>query len=328
MKNEITQWDTFISYRSKNVKTARRVAEYLIASGLKVWFAEYEILLKDRANFLSHIDKGIEHSSTGIVFTNDDYAASLHCQHEMNKMLKHIGPDKILQVHIPAESRTAELWPQLLKAKAHIFDGDIPDTLAFIAKNTNWGTIKTESKQLPSSLRNFKGKCLGYPYVVDISGWELIQKSFHGGGPCCVIRIGQNDLYWNLQYGLEMDPKVYTARSSWDEKDERELFDSIYEYASRYIRKYQSEQSVKGVHFVPLFENNHIAITYFDGKFWKRRYSIMWLHPRSNEAAEFVFTFQFDGSFEDFLLNSSLMDELVASLEWKNKKSGFMGWIN
>ena len=41
----------FVSYKSQDVGVARRIADHLIASGVGVWFAEYQILLVARDRF-------------------------------------------------------------------------------------------------------------------------------------------------------------------------------------------------------------------------------------------------------------------------------------
>ena len=80
------KYNIFVSYRSKNIHIVRPIAEQLMAAGLKVWFAEYEILLSGRQRFKEAINHGINNCSFGICFTNDRYAQSEHCQKESNNM--------------------------------------------------------------------------------------------------------------------------------------------------------------------------------------------------------------------------------------------------
>jgi hypothetical protein len=97
---ERTIYDFFISYKSENVDLARTVADHLTASGQKVWFAEYEILLYDRDQFEMEIDDGIRHSRYGLVFLNDIYATSKHCGREIAQ-LQAQKPEYVLIVRIP-----------------------------------------------------------------------------------------------------------------------------------------------------------------------------------------------------------------------------------
>ena len=50
-------WDIFISYKSKDVEIARKIAGRLITSGIRVWFAGYQILLTGREYFQQAIDR-------------------------------------------------------------------------------------------------------------------------------------------------------------------------------------------------------------------------------------------------------------------------------
>lgn len=100
-----TIYDFFISYKSENVDLARAVADHLTASGHRVWFAEYEILLYDRDQFEMEIDDGIRHSRYGLVFLNDIYAASRHCGREIAQ-LEAQKPDFVLIVRVPDQG----LW--------------------------------------------------------------------------------------------------------------------------------------------------------------------------------------------------------------------------
>ena len=92
--------DVFISYKSKNVDVARLVADRLIASGRKTWFAEYEVLLTDRHRFQEAIDRGIRECKYGLALTNNDYANSKYCRAEMDQLLKFCGPKKIMEIMI------------------------------------------------------------------------------------------------------------------------------------------------------------------------------------------------------------------------------------
>jgi tetratricopeptide (TPR) repeat protein len=58
---------------------------------------------------------------------------------------------------------------------------------------------------------------------------------------------------------------------------------------------------------------------------WKRRVSIILVHPRTAKAAEFLFTFEFLGSFEQYCLHNQVMDELCRSLRWGESGDGLTG---
>ena len=97
------KYDCFISYKSKNVVVARQIADRLVASGRKVWFAEYEVLLYNRDRFPEEIERGLRDCKYGIVLTNDDYAKSEYCRSELVRLLEFCGPERTLEIMIPSE---------------------------------------------------------------------------------------------------------------------------------------------------------------------------------------------------------------------------------
>jgi len=105
-------FDFFISYKSENVDLARIVADHLIASGQKVWFAEYEILLYDRDKFEMAIDSGIHDCRYGLAFLNSAYATSKHCGREIVQLLAKKARN-ILIVRIPDEKSPKEHFEEI-----------------------------------------------------------------------------------------------------------------------------------------------------------------------------------------------------------------------
>lgn len=313
-------YDVFISYKSKNVDIARLITDQLIASGKKVWFAEYQILLIDRDRFQEAINKGIRECKYGIALTNNDYADSEFCEKEMVQLLQFCGAENIIEIMIPDESKTHQKYEQLKKNPAHIFAGDVDETLNFVAQNTGWkiAPFIQAARNLGEDI--FEGNCLGETYTIDVTGWELIDKSFHGGGPCYVRNVEGLDVFWNLQYGEDYSPRAYEARLRLSQKNDRALYEELCHYANRYFGEYKPGSRITAVHLLFIEGSSNFAITYHDGNFWKRRYSIMFLHPETYRVAEFVFTFQFPGSFKQYCRCVALMDDLVLTLNWGKKK--------
>jgi tetratricopeptide (TPR) repeat protein len=292
------KYDSFISYKSKNVVVARQIADRLIASGRKVWFAEYEVLLNDRDRFQEAIDRGIPDCKYGLALTNDDYAKSECCEAEIAQLLKVSGPEKVLEIMIPKEP--------LLRWVGETLDWEILSPI----------TIAPANKDI-----SFTGKCLGDTYTIDVSGWNLMHESFHGGGPCYTRNINGFDIAWNLQFGEEIDPRVYEARIS--QRDEREFYKYICNYGYQYFSNFRPGSRVIGAHLLWDYKGkSQLAITYYYKPFLKRKYSIMLLHPITNRAVEFVFTFEFTGKFEQYCHYAELMDNLVMTLRWGEDKEG------
>lgn len=314
------KFDAFISYKSKNADTARFIADLLIASGKKVWFAEYQVLLTDRDRFQEAIDKGIRKCKYGIALTNDDYADSEYCGREMKQLLEFCGTNNIMEIMIPSEPKTHQKYEQLENASAYIFTGNADETINFISQITGWKIAPRIEVYRKHREDIFEGDCLGEAYTIDVTGWELIDKSFHGGGPCYVHKVEGRDIFWNLQFGEDYSPRVYEARRRLNQQNERAIYNEICDYANHYFRDLKTGYRIVGVHLLYIEGISHFAVTYYDGKYWKRRYSIMLVHSKTYNAAEFVFTFQFSGPFKQYCRYVELMDDLVMALKWGESK--------
>ncbi len=309
-------WDVFISYKSKDVEVARAIADRLIASGLRVWFAEYQILLVQREKFQQAIDKGIRQSAYGIALTNDEYAGSEYCEREMVQLLRHPGADKIIEVMIPQEPLTHQKYSDLHKASRIVYTGDIEQVMKDLVEHTNWKILGGLTRTEGFTPTIFTGNCLGDTYTIDVTGWDKVTDSFHGGGPCYSTKFDYRPIYWNLQYGEEISPEVYEARFNLDKKNDRKLYDFMVDFANRYFRNYHANWIITGVHLFFLQGTSHFAVSYSDRMLWKRRYSIMLPQRSTGRAAEFLFTFEYAGPFKKYCQVTPIMDDLVKSLKW------------
>src|SRR5688572_28681679 len=279
------RFDAFISYKSEDVEHARRIADRLIASGRRVWFAEYQILLTARDRFQEAIDRGIDRSRFGIAITNDLYAGSEHCRGEMKRLLAHCGPERVMDIGLPPQPARRRNFPQLADSPALRGSGDIDAVLGFIGEVTGWRIAPAPERIGSGPPCLHRDTCLDLPYSVHVTGWTLVDPSFQDGGPCYGLpRLG---LLWNLQYGEEFDPAVYDARRAGAEarNDDRALFEAMCDYADGYFSRYRMGEPV-GVHLFHLDGVSHFALSYRSGRYWKRRYSAMLVDPQTYKAAE------------------------------------------
>lgn len=97
-----TPQDIFISYKSEDAGLARTVAEALKALGVKIWFAEYEVLLDNYDEFQNAIDSGIDACQYALLFTSNPWAESRWCQVEIARILQRIPLERIIRVNLPA----------------------------------------------------------------------------------------------------------------------------------------------------------------------------------------------------------------------------------
>lgn len=108
--------DFFLSYKSEDAVIVRMVAEQMRATGASVWFAEYDVGLANREHFMEEIETGIARCRFGICFTNNEFATSSYCRKELELLLKHIGPRRIIEVALPREDLPHHTFPQMKEA--------------------------------------------------------------------------------------------------------------------------------------------------------------------------------------------------------------------
>jgi hypothetical protein len=131
------RFDLFLSYKSEDAALARRLCEHLTASGWRVWFAEYAVLLKDRTTFQEAVAAGIRHSRLGLCLTNPRYALSPHCRWELELLLHpdHGGPARLLEIKVPGDPSLYAQFPGLGRARSLQFRNDLGEVFRFIEQS-------------------------------------------------------------------------------------------------------------------------------------------------------------------------------------------------
>lgn len=309
-------YDLFLSYKSENVAVVRHVADQLIANGLRVWFAEYCILLSDRDRFQDAIDAGIRQSARGVVFTNDHYASSPYCSREIEQLLEpnHCGPDKVVEIRIPEEPLTHGKWQALEHSPAMNFTGNVAEVLRFVQSTAAYDVefVCPPEADEPKTVA-FRAGDLGYS--VDAAGWAMVEEGHDEApgthwGPRFERRLGHYQAGWNLVIG---SPTVVnrTPIPRGDNVDDR----ALYEQAVAFAREYVSEAGAecKGVHLLFVGGYSHLGLTYWRNGLWLRKYSVVIPHPSTQVSTEFAFTWSFAGPFREFCRNAHLMDRVVSS---------------
>ncbi|MGZ4353368.1 MAG: toll/interleukin-1 receptor domain-containing protein, partial [Gaiellaceae bacterium] len=126
------RYDAFISYKSVDVRVARELADQLIASGRRVWFAEYEILLSNFDEFQQSVLEGLRRSKRAIAITSDLYTQSQYCAVELATLMERVGPGRILEVRLPGEHESHRLFPELSHSP-QCTSRDTAEILSFVA---------------------------------------------------------------------------------------------------------------------------------------------------------------------------------------------------
>jgi hypothetical protein len=315
-------FDVFISYRSRDVALARHVADTLIASGLRVWFAEYTILIAGRTRFEEAINDGIRRSQFGVVFSNDSYVKSPYCRLEVEQLLAagNCGPDHILDVRLGDERETRRMYPQLSESPTVDFDGDIDHVLRAIERTTSWHVEPvTAGRRTAEPVITSHGD--GTIFTLDAAGWRLVRSggrpTLYGiEGPACTRTERGCETRWNLIVG-PMIPGARPSAVKSDAMDERQFYDMMLQFAAQFIATVNARCA--GVHLLHVGGFGQVALTYWfrHDDYWTRRYSIVLPHPKTGQSIEFAFTFGFFGPFGEYCRQANDMDRVVGSLTWK-----------
>lgn len=315
LRDKTAEFDLFISYKSHDVDLVRPIADRLIASGLGVWFAEYQILLQDRDKFGQAILDGIDNSAFGLAFTNNRYIDSCHCQFEIERLLVRQGPARILEVKIPEEDRPHQRYPALGASPGEAARTR-SDMLRFISDVTGFAVAPEPFPAAGVKRETFyTAACLGRPVRLNTTGWRLTkrgQRDDEGSTQGLEFKFqGLYPLFVNLYSGPETS--IPGQRQDQD-IDDRRMYDYLLEYAPRHLGRLQTKP--KGVHLFFHKGLSQMALTYWMEHYWTRKYSLVIPNPVTRETAEFLLTFGFIGSFEEYCLHTSLMDDFARSLDW------------
>ncbi len=311
------KYDFFISYKSQNVYIARQIVDQLISSGYNIWFAEYRILLKDRGQFQTVIDEGLANSEQAILFTNKIYAESPYCSDEAEKLLQNYGQDKIIEIKIPAEPEVHQKFPALAGCKS-VETFDVNEMINFLKKTVAPAVCTIEI--IPSKPEfKFEGVCKGAPFTLYASGWKITQKGTSylgdiGNGLEIRYKKVKQKFYMNIHFSIDESELAKFKSMDIVSADDRKLYDALLEYSKKHVSRLDAE--VLGAHLVFHGGASQLALTYWMG-YWTRKYSITLIHPTLKKPVEFLFTFGFQGTFQEYCRYVHIMDSVIKSLEWK-----------
>jgi len=331
-------YDIFISYKSQNVLLARQIAERLIASGFKVWFAEYELLVKDqlmlqemplseRMDLINAaIQQGVMICRYGLVLTNNRYADSEYCRFEAENLIRLLGSQNVFEVMIPPEDSPHQKCEGLSLCSSMVYQGSLEDVLEFISNHTGWKLKPMDARPGDVSSQTYKGKYLGHPYMLDMGGWELQKPgeetpdltTQNQKGPSFIRKVEGGVLSIGLILGVDFGIDNYRtelARTEVDVDDDRKLYDHLIQIGGLLMSKLKAR--ARGVHLVHQGEHGQFALTYNLWGALTRTYSIILGIPETNRLAEFVFTCGgTEMTFKGFCEHAYLYDEVILSLRW------------
>ena len=320
------RWDWFVSYSHHDVNHVRTIVDALLARGLRVWFAEYLVLLKDWTDIdrefnsdsrlatgtsvaiddslamiriQEAITQAIATSDHGLVFTSAHCSVSRYCRWERSLLWGAHGPgaDHVVEVAVTLDPSAA------LKLCGAALSLELSHALAQRAEHTR--------RQILADAR------LGY--AIDIQGWRIVHRGGHASsaqfveGPTLARTLNSRQLTMNLIIGTGTVVSRPSHESTVMDDDWR-LYARAAAWANRFFTAHSRD--CRGVHLFSLHGYSHLALTYWLGRAWARRYSIVLPAPRTGESIEFAFAFAFQGPFMEYCRHTVLMDDVVASLKW------------
>lgn len=327
------QWDFFISYKSEDANVVRRVAERLIAGGFRVWFAEYEVLLRNFDEFLDAIQKGTQNCTFGLLFTTSRYATSKYCQQEVNwlrQSLDHM-PGHIIEVSL---EETNDAWkvcniplspPRLVyELPALIADDHGQEARLFDALATRTGLDLNRCKPVQldvAKTTQFCARCTQIGF--DTTGFYLDAWQRHSEDGSDVVRFVSMDTKVPLEFNVCFDfslqyapGKPYSIATA-PVVDDRKLYDERRQFSSWWMRKMGqlgASLEEEGLHLVWRDNRTHVALTHRFDDYWMRKYSLILDDRALSRPTEVIFTFGLKGDFGSFCSLAPLMDRIVESV--------------
>lgn len=351
MKNELSEYDIFVSYRTYDSSLVRGVCETLISMGLKVWFAEYNIALHEQSEFKELIDIGLEKSKIAVLFTRKEWVESEHCQHEISKILnnKVISRDNIIQIEMSNDPEIYIKYPILKEVKTYKFQDNLNNgnsALDVVNSVVNFITTQIKDVNYSGNVYNtifasniFTSRELNFKIGLD--GWTILDKggyslpSFDIAGPTFSRIVDNHEIKGNLLIGLaqtdrgrksptvtriDYDAFKRTIGHAIDYKppnnmglSDKDAFKNGYMYFLDRFENF-SRHKVIGIHLFYFYNYANFAVTYWRKGMWVRKFSLVLPDPKTGYSYEFIFTFHFAGNFYQFCKYTYLMEIVVQSI--------------
>ncbi len=262
-------YDVFISYKSKDANIVRRVVDVLKANGLKVWFAEWNILLVNYEDFQNEIEEGIERSNSALIFTNQDWFDSEHCNFEMRMIEK---KHKRIEMHL-YQVRTGNIenvgtkFPLLDNDRLSFeFAGDYNKLFDFIQTclNTELQLFEADLNEKAITMQNDE-------ITVNMSLYAsnaIKQERFYGKEKSLIGAYQLEGLtessfietYMFAYYFGKSEVLPENASFNITSNDDRELYNHYRGYAEKWMKQYKYFKL--GLHLFHFKNSSHFALTY------------------------------------------------------------------
>ncbi len=301
----------FFSYKSQNANIARALAEQLMARGVQVWMAEYQVLTSNydrfEADLARNLDEAVESCTHALVFTNEVWASSEYCRSEMDAILEHLEDrQRIIEVCIPRE-KSPITWYPVLETLAHeVYDAssEVPEWQRIrelterILKRWNLGERPATDDPLPSGSGEVTLQRFGVTFDPGPFGLHVTATRAGEWGRTQEVRLRTELCGHPVSAALTVTPFECSIPSArWGENyHDREYYDAYRKFAAeRYRRIVPTERGTRpspaggprkvrleeeGLHLVFIDGRSHPALTYVSRPLtdrsctWHRKYVV------------------------------------------------------
>lgn len=264
-----SEYDVFISYKSKDANLVRRVVDVLKANGLKVWFAESNILLVNYEDFENEIREGIERSKNALLFTNQEWYDSAHCNFEMNLILEKSRENRInyYQLKTGEIKDVAGKFPELENYKLSCtYSNSFEDLIRYVGRFLSCELFLHEGDGREKNIRMYNEHI-----EVDMSllARDLIKQDEYYGAEKSLIGAYQiegltegpyTETYMFVYYFGKSEVLSESETFNITSNDDREIYNHYRVYADKWLKNH--EYYNLGLHLFHFNENCHFAFTY------------------------------------------------------------------
>jgi hypothetical protein len=334
------RWDFFLSYKSENANEVRRIAERLMAQGYRVWFAEYEVLLRNYEAFERHIATGAGNCEYALLFTTDDYALSEHCANEVMLLKRNFAgrEGRIIEVALDDPNRARDLLglsagsPRLIaRLRPSASDGTDEDErllneLAMLTGLNLARGVACPALAAPSSPR-FRARCA--PLSLDSGPFEIEQHGMSAFDQTDEVSFASPDRNIPLSFNIRFhyDPQRtlrYALSTRTGPVDDRTIYRELREYA-KWIMAVMFLMKERGLHLVWLNGRTQMALTHSFLWVRMRKYAVVVNVPRPLQV---IITFGMRGNWEEFYRLAPLMDRVIESIRVEADERNVMGFLD
>ncbi|WP_157237752.1 TIR domain-containing protein [Desulfobacter curvatus] len=321
LPTRVGPYDIFVSYASQDAEVARHVVDFLIANGICVWFAEYQVLLSARPAWEEYVRYGISHSKHGLVLCGPEYFNKEPCRLERMMLEKRSGKDKLFSVSIVDLEPTSGSYAksECRSQNTYDFTSVLHNTLESLGIHPTSQNLELfNSASIPENAWNEADGsfvCLGIQGKLEAVNWRRTSE-IEGASNILTEGALLKLCLSHVEAGLRVE-----VTASWaSERDSFRPFGQDFDDAINYARDPARGllSSIRGVHILECQGRPRVAITCKVGTEWCRT---VWVHfPSPDNTSEaiilFEFVFKTPGTFSEYCSYSRTMDLLVKSLRW------------